>query len=167
MPRMLRERGLSLRSEAASDQQFLRRLYLSVRWQEFAATQWPDAVKQSFLASQFQIQTQQYQANYPTMARWIMEHTGEPMGRLYLHVPESEMRIVEISLLPEWRAQGIGGALLREVCGEADARRVPLSLHVERTNPAQRLYRRLGFEGSDLGDVYLHMERKVIFAAKR
>lgn len=65
------------------------------------------------------------------------------------------VHVVDLALLPEHRGAGVGEALLTRVVG--DGRRVSLS--VVRTNPAQRLYRRLGFEVVDEDDVYLHMQR--------
>jgi ribosomal protein S18 acetylase RimI-like enzyme len=39
----------------------------------------------------------------------------------------------------------VGEALLREVLGEAAGCGLPVRIHVERGNPARRLYARLGF----------------------
>jgi ribosomal protein S18 acetylase RimI-like enzyme len=56
-----------------------------------------------------------------------------------------DIRIVDISLLPEFRGQGVGTALLGAVTQEAAKEHRSVSIHVEKFNPAQRLYRRLGF----------------------
>ncbi len=54
---------------------------------------------------------------------------------------------------------GIGTCLLSELISESEASGKPLSIHVERFNPALRLYDRLGFrQGADKG-VYLLLER--------
>jgi len=151
--------GISLRPESAADGEFLLRLYLSVRWPELAPTNWPDIAKQSFLAVQFQIQTQQYGAHYPGMERWIVQSGDFPAGRLYLLPAETELRVVDISLLPEWRGRGIGSTLLRQLGLRADVLQTPLRLHVEQHNPALRLYRRLGFEERGTSGLYWLMER--------
>jgi ribosomal protein S18 acetylase RimI-like enzyme len=158
-PDELRRSGVSLRAESATDADFLLQLYLSVRWPELASTGWPDAAKQSFLSSQFHIQTQQYGANYPGMERWIVQSADSAAGRLYLLNRKTELRVVDISLLPEWRGQGIGTALLRQTAGRADALGIPLRLHVEQHNPALRLYKRLGFEERETSGLYWLMER--------
>ena len=84
---------------------------------------------------------------------------GEPGGRLYVHRGESEIRIVDIALLPEHRGDGIGTALLRDLLNEADAAGKRLTIHVERMNPALRLYDRLGFTVAEDKGAYLLLER--------
>jgi hypothetical protein len=54
-------------------------------------------------------------------------------------------RIVDIALLPQYCNRGIGTTLLRDLQSEAAAAGKPLRIHVERFNPALRLYQRLGF----------------------
>lgn len=153
-------RDVVLRPETAEDAELLRALYLSVRWHELAVTNWPDEAKHAFLNSQFQLQTRQYAANYPGMERWIVERAALPIGRLYVLRTGTALHVVDISLLPEWRGQGIGSCLLRELGRQADRQRIAVRLRVERNNPALRLYRRLGFEPSDTNDVYWLMERR-------
>jgi ribosomal protein S18 acetylase RimI-like enzyme len=70
---------------------------------------------------------------------------GEAIGRLYLAEWGSEIRIVDISLVPENRGRGLGEALLRDVQADAASRGKAVSIHVEKFNPARRLYDRLGF----------------------
>ena len=53
--------------------------------------------------------------------------------------------VVTIAVRDGARGKGIGEALLRALIDEATARDVRLSLDVRETNPAMRLYERLGF----------------------
>ncbi len=46
LPRELTAGGIRLRGETVKDVAFLERLYLSVRWEELAATDWSDEQKQ-------------------------------------------------------------------------------------------------------------------------
>jgi ribosomal protein S18 acetylase RimI-like enzyme len=161
LPDELQSRGISMRAETADDAEFLASLYLSVRWQELAVTNWPDEAKRGFLAGQFHIQTQQYRArDYDGIERWIVESRAGAIGRLYLLHREMELRVVDISLLPEWRNHGIGTSLLRQLGREADGMGIPLRLHVEQHNPALRLYRRLGFQERETTGLYWLLERK-------
>ena len=72
---------------------------------------------------------------------------------------DREIRIVDIALLPEYRGKGIGNGLLRDLLAEADADRESVTIHVERLNPALRLYERLGFAVAEDKGVYLFLER--------
>ncbi|SCW45386.1 GNAT family N-acetyltransferase [Ancylobacter rudongensis] len=141
----LTRHGLSLRLETPEDAPFLAALFASVRGPEFEGNGWPDAVRSAFLADQFRFQVAHYARFYADADFLIVQRQGFPIGRLYLHRGPGDHRIVDISLLPELRNQGIGGALLDMACAEASRLGRVVSLHVEKNNPAQRLYRRKGF----------------------
>lgn len=69
-----------------------------------------------------------------------------------------EIRIMDIALLPEHRGRGTGTALLHRLMAEATSAGKFVSIHVERFNPALRLYRRLGFEPAADEGVYVRLE---------
>ncbi len=71
-----------------------------------------------------------------------------------------EICIVDIALLPEFCNRGIGTTILRTLQAEASAAGKPLRIHVERFNPALRLYERLGFRLVEDRGVYLFLEWK-------
>jgi ribosomal protein S18 acetylase RimI-like enzyme len=73
---------------------------------------------------------------------------------------EKVIRIIEIALLPEHRRAGIGTKLLRELQDEARTAGKALTIHVEKFNPALRLYQRLGFQQIEDKGVYLFLEWK-------
>lgn len=62
---------------------------------------------------------------------------------------------MDIALLPPHRGRGVGSALLAALTAEAEAAGKPLTIHVERFNPALRLYQRLGFAAVEDKGVYL------------
>ncbi len=66
---------------------------------------------------------------------------------------------MDIALLPERRNEGIGTHLLKSLIHESEASGKILSIHVERFNPALRLYERLGFRQKADKGVYLLMIR--------
>jgi ribosomal protein S18 acetylase RimI-like enzyme len=83
---------------------------------------------------------------------------GQPVGRLYVARWSDEIRIVDIALLPAYCNRGLGTTLVRALQGEAAASGKPLRIHVERFNPALRLYERLGFRLVEDRGVYLFLE---------
>ena len=83
---------------------------------------------------------------------------GNPAGRLYVDRREAEIRVVDIAILPEYQRQGIGTHYLTQLIEEAKNMGKKLNLHVERNNPAMKLYQRLGFKVVYEGDVYFLME---------
>jgi ribosomal protein S18 acetylase RimI-like enzyme len=80
-----------------------------------------------------------------------------PAGRLYLDRQADTLLIVDIALLPEWCGRGIGTALLEAMFAEARLSGKGVTISVEKFNPAQRLYRRLGFREYAEDDVYWFM----------
>lgn len=133
---------------------FLSALYASTREPELAPLPWSDEQKATFLDMQFQAQHSHYLENYPDASWLIIELDGKPAGRLYLEFWPSEHRIIDIALMPGVRGQGIGAALLRDVMEEAALAKKAVGIHVEKANPAMRLYKRLGFETVEDKGVY-------------
>jgi GNAT superfamily N-acetyltransferase len=137
--------GLSFRPIAEADLPFLARLYASTRIEELAVTDWSDAQKAAFLQSQFDAQHAHYQKHYAGTDFLVIERAGAVIGRLYLARWAREHRIVDIALLPAHRAHGLGTTLLRDLLDEAGSAGKAVTIHVEKFNPAQTLYCRLGF----------------------
>jgi ribosomal protein S18 acetylase RimI-like enzyme len=151
------DESLRLRSIAPADDAFLARVYATSRAEELAVTGWPEELKANFCRSQFDAQSAYYAANYPDASFQIIERNGWPVGRLYVDRWEKEIRIVDITLLPEFRGSGVGTKLLRELQDEARAAGKSLTIHVERFNRALGLYQRLGFGQVEDKGVYLLM----------
>jgi ribosomal protein S18 acetylase RimI-like enzyme len=148
---------VSLRLITPEDVPFLARVYASTRWDELVPTGWSDEEKAVFCRRQFDAQSAHYRQHYPEASFEIIERDGAPIGRLYVARWEKEIRIVDISLLPEARGAGIGTKLLRELQEEGRAAGKSLTIHVERFNRALQLYQRLGFQEVEDKGVYLLM----------
>ena len=146
--------GLTFRPIADADLPFLARVYGSTRVDELAAAPMTREVKDAFLAEQFLLQHAHYQKYYPQADWLITSRAGEDIGRLYIERWTSQHRIIDIAFLPEYRGKGYGEALLRDLLDEAAAAGKDVSIHVEKFNPAMRLYRRLGFTVEEDKGVY-------------
>jgi ribosomal protein S18 acetylase RimI-like enzyme len=140
------------------DMPFLFALYASTREEELAPVPWPPEHKTAFLKQQFAAQDAHYREHFAAASFDIIELDSTAIGRLYVARWPEEIRIVDIALMPDQRGRGIGGALLRGLQGQARAANVALSIHVERMNPALRLYERLGFQVAADQGVYLLMK---------
>lgn len=146
------EFGIAYRSLSEEDLPFTAAVYASTRTEELAVTGWPDDVKQAFLGQQHQAQHDHYQAHYPGALWLVVERGGAPIGRLYLQEGGSDIRLIDIALLPEHRGAGIGGAMIDDLLAWARALGKSVSLHVEPNNRILQHYRKLGFvEGEDWG----------------
>jgi ribosomal protein S18 acetylase RimI-like enzyme len=148
------EAGLRFRRITDADLPFLARVYASTRAEELAPAPLSDAQKAAFLDAQFRAQHAHYQKYYP-QADWLVTMRGaEDIGRLYIERWPSQHRIIDIAFLPEHCGKGLGAALLRDLLDEATAAGKAVSIHVEKFNPAMRLYRRLGFVTEEDKGVY-------------
>jgi ribosomal protein S18 acetylase RimI-like enzyme len=137
--------GLAFRPIADADLPFLARLYASTRTEELAVVDWSEEHKAAFLRQQFDAQHAHYMEHYAKAKFLLILRGSDPIGRLYVDYWPREHRIVDIAFLPEHRRHGHGSALLRDLIEEAAAAGKALSIHVEKFNPAYRLYLRLGF----------------------
>jgi ribosomal protein S18 acetylase RimI-like enzyme len=148
---------ISYRTMTDDDLPFVAALYATTRAEEVAAAGWPEAMQTAFLAQQHRAQHAHYRSAWPNGEWLIVERDGAPIGRLYLAEELGKRLLVDISLLPAARGAGIGTAILTDLL---TAGTMPMELHVQRTNPALRLYERFGFEVVEEQPVYLRMIRQ-------
>ena len=127
------------------DRDFLRAVYGSTREEELEPTGWTREQKDAFIAQQFAAQDSYYKQHYEAATYDIVLVDGQPAGRLYVARWPDEIRIMDIALLPAFRGRGIGRRLLDLLLREATESGQTVSIHVEQSNRAMTLYRRLGF----------------------
>lgn len=144
MPGTLAALGITFRDAAPGDRSFLSELYISTRLEELSVTGWSPEMIRAFLQQQFEAQTAHYEQHYLShgaIFRIILER-GHAAGRFYTFEGAEEIRVVDIALVPEARGRGIGTAILKDLLSKSGK---PVTIHVEKQNPAMRLYQRLGF----------------------
>lgn len=147
-----------LRAVGDGDRGALLAMYSATRREELQQAPWSDAERRDFLAGQFAAQDAHYREHYAGASFQVIEVEGRIAGRLYVDRRVDEMRIVDIIVTEAHRGTGLGTHILENLLAEARASGLPVRIHVEKSNPALRLYRRLGFaELEDVG-VYWLME---------
>ena len=149
---------IDLRAVTEDDADFLYSVYASTRADEMARVDWNIDQQEAFLHMQFNAQSQFYIANYPGAEFQVITLNDQPIGRLYIHGREDEIRIMDIALLPEYRNLGIGSVLLQNILERGKNLNLPVTIHVEQFNPAMRWYKRIGFRQKEDKGVYLLME---------
>jgi ribosomal protein S18 acetylase RimI-like enzyme len=153
---------VTLRPAGPEDEDLLYRIYAGTREEEMAAVDWSADEKEQFLKMQFTAQHTYYHQQYPDANYDVVVLDGDAVGRLYVHRRPDEIRIVDIALLPESRNTGIGTSLLEDILREGASAQKPVRIHVEKFNPALRLYKRLGFAIAEDRGVYWLMEWNAI-----
>jgi GNAT superfamily N-acetyltransferase len=158
--------GVSYRPSTEDDLSFLATVYASTRVEEVASTGWPEEMQLQFLTHQADAQHRHYRRTYPNAEWLVIERGGEAVGRLFIEEWSDQVRLIDIALMPQGRGGGVGGAILADLQEMAAAAGKALTIHVERNNPAMRLYLRLGFVKIDEHGVYDLMEWRSAPAAQ-
>jgi ribosomal protein S18 acetylase RimI-like enzyme len=149
---------VTLRGASDADRDFLVGVYGSTRHEELSQVEWGEGQREAFVRMQFDAQDAEYRKRNPEGTFHVIEVAGRPAGRLYVDRRPGDIRIVDISLLPEFRGMGVGAHLITELMEEAGASGRKLSIHVEIHNRAAELYQRLGFDVVAERGVYRRME---------
>ncbi len=128
------------------DQPFLVDLFLTTRIDIHQAFGLSAEQKQIFLKAQFDAQHSHYQKHYPDGEfNLILNAKKDPIGRIYTDQSDTEITVVDITLLPFHRGSGIGSSILKNIIEKARKANIAVRLHVVKDNPAFNLYSKLGF----------------------
>jgi RimJ/RimL family protein N-acetyltransferase len=149
---------LSLSPITTSDATFLSALYNTTREDEMAVVPWTEEQKLAFLEAQFQAQHRHYTTEYPTGSFQIIKSDSENIGRLYICELDDEIRIIDISIMPEHRGNGIGGKIVSDILRDAAK---AVTIYLESFNPSQTFFKRLGFEPISDEGMYQLWQRPV------
>jgi ribosomal protein S18 acetylase RimI-like enzyme len=150
--------NILLQPVTENDQHFLFDLYSSTRKQEIDGWGWDQKQIDTFLRMQFQAQNVGYLQQFPGAQYHIIVVDGTQAGRIVIWDSSTEIRLVDISLLQEFRSRGIGSYLIHDLQKLSASKMKPLRLAVLQSNRAQDLYTRLGFKFIGQAGFYLEME---------
>lgn len=147
-----------------NDSDFLEKVYFYTRKDEFAMLGWSDEQLAVFLKMQFQTQQQSYEMQFPKAEKLVIKIDDyeeiKSIGQIIVDRNEREIRLVDISFLPEFRGIGSGTKVIGDLVAEAENKKLPLTLTVLHTNiGAFRLYKKLGFKVKSEDEIYILMER--------
>jgi ribosomal protein S18 acetylase RimI-like enzyme len=134
----------SFRPARDGDEPFLDALYEGTRREEVLAWGVDAAFAHTFLTDQARVQRRAYAMQYPAAEHRILLVQDAPAGRLIID-RGADWALIDISVLPALRGKGLATWALRPLLDEASAADRVVQLLVAPTNPARRLYERLGF----------------------
>ena len=120
-------------------------LYAETRAAELALVPWNDEQKQAFIVHQFNAQHDHYRTHFPEASFDVILVEGRPAGRLYVLRDPEQMRILDLSLDPEFRSKGVGGDIIRGLMNEARESKRPLRINLEMNNPQVPVFTHWGF----------------------
>ena len=158
MPRPVPPRWARRPVVEPDDEPFLDELYETTRWEEVCRWGLLPETARTFLRAQARTQRRAYALQFPGAEHSVLLRDGWPAGRLIVSREGRDggaWSIVDVAVLPAFRNQGLAtwalGDLLHtaaSVRSRDGAEGVVVRLQVEPSNPARRLYERLGFRVS-------------------
>lgn len=162
--------GIHLRHALPEDLPLLADIYASTRSEELQQTGWSDEQKRAFTDWQSAKQEEHYALHYPRAERLVIgpvdgvvtvDHDAAAVGRIYVDTTASDVRLMDVTLLPQHRNRGIGTRLMSGLLRYAESLGLQVSLHVEPFNPARRMYERMSFAVVETRGLYEFMVRQV------
>lgn len=137
--------GLSLRAARPADQDFLLDMFVASRPWLNAASQDRDFVR-TLYEQQYRGLQAALEERYPQHLDFVLERTGQAVGRVILDLGYADWRLSELQVHPLAQGKGIGSDLIRSLQAAAANAGMPLTLATLMVmTRAQEFYRRLGF----------------------
>ena len=145
MRELKRTMAITLRDAGPDDEPFLLQVFACTRAAELAQVPWSEEQRDAFLQMQFNAQHSYYHEQYPDADYKVILRDDEPVGRLYVLREKDLIRIMDITVLPEYRNSGIGSELTRGVLEEGLNSGRNVQIYVETFNPSLELFKKIGF----------------------
>ena len=136
---------ITLRDADPNDEQFLMQVFACTRAAEVAQVPWTDEQKAAFMQMQCNAQHSYYHEQYPEADYKVILHNDEPVGRLYVNKQPDLVKILDITVLPEFRNCGIGSGLIQNILNDADEMNSSVHIYVETFSPSLSLFKKMGF----------------------
>jgi GNAT superfamily N-acetyltransferase len=152
------ERLTYLRACAPSDDAFLYDVFATT-WESEVAALPNQNLARHVLRIQHIAQERRFAGRYPGYERFVILEQGEPAGRLYLHDSGLTMHVVDLTLMPQFRSQGIGSRIFHDLFDVAASEGRSVTVQVGRRNrQATDLATRLGFRLATVDDLDHYFE---------
>jgi GNAT superfamily N-acetyltransferase len=145
-----------LRAALASDEPFLLGLFSERKRAELAVAGWPEPVLEAFVRQQATLWLRARRS----LEILVLEHEGRPVGSLVLAREAAELRLVELVTAAAERRKGFARTALSILLRRADEAGQDVVLLAERGNPAEGLYRALGFEDDGVDGLSRQLRRR-------
>jgi len=106
-------------------------------------------------------QEQRYRNKFDPAGLQVIQLQGQDAGVLWVEEKADHIYLDYIAILPQFRNQGVGTQVVRQIIATAAAKGLPVALQVLRGNPARRLYERLGFVVTEETAEHFRMARSL------
>jgi ribosomal protein S18 acetylase RimI-like enzyme len=141
----------TLRPATAADEPFLERLFTET----LAGLEGlPPDLRRQLTQTQYRGRALNCAAQYPHAGNLILTlEDGTPAGRHLIERTSQGFHSIDLAVLPQYQRHGLATAALRHLQQQASV----VTLHVLQGNPAEHLYRNLGFQVTHETELHRHM----------
>lgn len=125
--------GLSIRPARPADKAFLEKLHRDQR-EDLKMIDADKDYVEGIIELQLRAQTTGYGAAFPNALYFIIEKTGEPVGKLTLDWGGTEARVVDLGFIKRARGKGFGQSVLGALLAACGPSKCPLAVSCVITN---------------------------------
>jgi ribosomal protein S18 acetylase RimI-like enzyme len=147
---------LEFTAASADDEPFLVALFVSAR-PHLQLLPIDGPARDHLIGMQRRAQELGYRAAWPEQRTEVVRRAGDPIAMIMWADDGSDLVLLDIAVDPALRGAGLGTSVLQTFLARAARRGGAVRLMVARDNPAQHLYRRLGFVETGSDEVYLRL----------
>lgn len=149
--------GLGLRFVSPSDENFLLDLFIEARpWLAWA--EGDKAFVRNLYEQQYKTMRAGQETIYPEHLDFVIEKTGDRVGRLVVDLGYSDWRVSELQVLTRARGKGIASNVLRGLQMAAGTMLLPITLSTPMVGShGRQVYERLGFRVTAVDPPHYHM----------
>ena len=148
--------GLTVRPARPGDKAFLEKLHKDQR-EDLKMIDADKDYIEGILDLQLRAQSQGYGTMFPNALYFIIEKTGEPVGKLTLDWGGTEARVVDLGFIKRARGKGFGQTVIQGLLAACGPAKCPLAVSVAINNPG--LYQsllKMGFQVMDAAEGASH-----------
>ncbi len=127
--------GLSIRPARPGDKAFLEKLHRDQR-EDLKMVDADRAYIEELLDMQLRAQTLGYGGAFPEALYFVIEKTGDAVGKLTLDWGGTEARVVDLAFVKKARGKGFGQSVLMALIAACGSSKCPLAVSVALNNPA-------------------------------
>lgn len=138
------------------DNLFIKTLFFQYKMQELQNINIPPNQLNLLLEMQFDAQQTSYKNQFPNAIDYILEIDNIPIGWLQVNNAKT-IHIINIIIHEKYRNKNFGKQVILEIIKWAKRENKKVTLKVDRNNPAQRLYSRLGFITTNSDEIHITM----------
>ena len=147
---------IELQPATSEHESFLYQVYCTTSEQEMAMVPWSDEQKEAFLRMQFSAQQTDYDKRFADGRQSVIVVDDVKVGRLHTLELEEEIKILDITVLPQHRTKGTATSLLNDLLDQARGSGKRVLVYVEIFNPSLGFFEKRGFQKvMDEGIYYL------------